>query len=254
MVKNLVQKMAVGVFAASALFAVTTSQAQAQSTCNSETSCKRFVKCPVGFQTAKNNHTYSCNQQSQAATANPTCARLNNENDWNWSATHKKCRRVRNNGQEVLATENITCASGFTYSAASGKCTRPAGTLYARVQLASSATANVAPQPTGMCSSASACTNTVKCPSTFTMQTYPSDGYACKKTETASTQNPTCARLNNENDWNWSATHKKCRRVRNNGQEVLATENITCASGFTYSAASGKCAKPGGTFWSVPQL
>jgi hypothetical protein len=253
MLNHIIRTCVLGLVASAALVLPAASEAQAQ-TCNSEASCRRHAICPVGFQIAKNGDSFSCSQSSSAATATPTCSALNSMNDWSWSAANKRCRRVRNNGQEVLATENITCGSGFTYSAASGLCTKPASTMFARIQLNSSATAQVMPSPTGLCSTANACTNTVKCPSTFSMRTYASNAYACTKTEAASSVNPTCSALNNMNDWSWSAANKRCRRVRNNSQEVLATENITCAAGFTYSAAAGQCTKPGGTFWSTPQL
>ena len=138
---NTLKQCALGLVATAALTLPFISEASAQS-CNSEASCKRFVVCPVGFQTIKSGDTFACKQSSSAATANPTCARKNNMNDWSWyagggasDANRNSCRRMRNNGQAIHERDNITCASGFSYNASQGKCVRPGGLFWSTPNL-----------------------------------------------------------------------------------------------------------------------
>lgn len=103
----------------------------ADSACTSAASCGRYVACPPGAEKVTTGGETACKLVYPADTDTPTCSAHNLMNDWKWSASDKKCKRSKNNGDEVFSTENIECGAGFTYSSGDGMCKKPGGTYYA---------------------------------------------------------------------------------------------------------------------------
>lgn len=223
----------------------------ADSACTSAASCGRYVACPPGADKVTSGSDTACKMVFAADTDTPTCAAHNLVNDWKWSASAKKCKRNKNNGDEVFSTDNITCKDDYAYKASSGKCERAAKTAYYKPVLATAPTSSAALTATSY--SSASCAVGPSCASGFKLEET-SGRYHCEKTEGGSAVQPTCSAHNLMNDWKWSASAKKCKRSKNNGDDVFSTENIECAAGYSYAAADGTCKKPGGTYYAVPTL
>ncbi len=239
-----------------ALFAVVglvSARSDAQS-CSSDTTCARTLACPVGYTLTSTGSAWTCKDDVPGASVNPTCGSHNLANDWTWDSAMKQCRRTKSNGDKVYSSENRECASGYTYSASSGKCEKPAQTKYT-LPILSTTSGAVGIPPVATYSSATAADRTLACPSGYDkVNMTPGPKAYCKKVTSGATATPTCGSHNLANDWVWDAGQKKCRRTRDNGDKVYSTENIKCASDFDYKSSSGLCEKPGGTYYSTPVL
>lgn len=223
----------------------------ADTACTSAASCGRYVACPPGAEKVTSGSDTACKVVIPADTDTPTCSAHNLMNDWKWSASAKKCKRSKTNGDEVFSDENIACKDDYAYKSSSGKCERASKTVYYRPVL-STATSSAQALAASSYSSAT-CAVGPSCATGFKLEST-NGKYHCEKTEGGSAVAPTCSAHNLMNDWKWSASAKKCKRSKNNGDDVFSTENIECASGYAYSSSDGTCKKPGGTYYASPTL
>lgn len=115
------------------------------------------------------------------------------------------------------------------------------------------AVVTMAPSGALACNSEASCARYLVCPPQYDAVKQGSGQY-CKRAVPAATKNPTCGSKNLANDWKWDAGDKECYRRRNNGDRVSSTDNIECRDGYRYKASSGKCERPGGTYYSEPTL
>ncbi len=210
----------------------------------------RYVTCPAGWTLGNSSGKLFCSKTSSAQTVNPVCTRYNMANDWKWSTSQRKCYR-RTKRTTVYATSNIKCSSGFGYKSSSGKCEKAGGKAYAYPVVSSVQPARAVSR---VCSSSTACRKSISCSSSSYKLNKSGTKYSCTKSLAALSSAPTCKRLNNHNDWTWDTAAKKCRRVRKRGAQVYSTTNISCPTGYTYAASSGKCHKPGQIMSAPPVL
>ncbi len=241
-------------FAAISLFTAVLA-APANADCNTESSCKRVPKCHGNVGASKHRDGgYQCSPMvSPEQTKNPTC-KIKDFVSWTWSSSEKLCVHTKANGSKVKSDVNIECNdSGYSYSSSKGKCVKPATSTYYLPFMTSETGPFVflplLPPPT------SNVLGTVSCPTSgYTLEQGGGFSTFCKKVASAQQQTPTCAKHEGVNTWSWDASKKVCKRTNANNNTVESTANITCASGFSYNSASGKCHNPGGTFYEAPQI
>ncbi|MCC6623144.1 MAG: hypothetical protein IT385_17935 [Deltaproteobacteria bacterium] len=239
------------IVSATVVFAATGARAE----CSSVDSCQQALKCPGGFTLLKDPvlpNGWFCQQKTPAATVDPICKELNQNKDWVFDKGARDCTRTRDNGVVVHTKENLACPGGTTAVPPTGgppvSCSRPEKTEFTPARLVKPGSAVGSFKTDDKASDA---LRMVACAVGGLKKT--GDNWFCElHLKAPKADDPTCSKFGGH-AWTWNAGKKACER-KDGGATLTNTENVECRAPATYSAGSGKCVTPPGTYYDEPTL